>query len=88
MDPTFLAIMCFSHKNARIVFILKNHLKKTVWSRHLFLFYFKRENKIRKKNPKCDSDKKRQVWEKLSLGPRVRLLIEKVQWKHITPLSP
>ena len=29
--------------------------KKTVWSRHLFCFILKGKNKIRKKNPKCDS---------------------------------
>ena len=38
------------------VSLLENHLKKTVLSRHLFLFYFKKgKNKIRKKSPKCDS---------------------------------
>ena len=30
-------------------------IKIMTWSRHLFLFYFQRVNKIRKKNPKCDS---------------------------------
>ena len=34
----------------------KNHFKKKVWSRHLFLFYFKGEKQNKKeKNPKCDS---------------------------------
>ena len=50
---------CVSHSMASSIFILKNWfylIKKMTWSRHLFLFYFlKRVNKIRKKNPKCDS---------------------------------
>ena len=28
--------------------LLENHLKKTVWSRHLFLFYFKGEKQNKK----------------------------------------
>ena len=36
------------------------------WSRHLFLFYFKKENKIRKKNLNVTLEKKMCVWEKLS----------------------
>ena len=35
--------------------IVGKPFNKTVWSRHLFLFYFEGKNKIRKKNPKCDS---------------------------------
>ena len=46
------------HSMARLAFccVVGKPFKKTVWSCHLFLFYFKREkNKIRKKNPKYDS---------------------------------
>ena len=32
-------------------FVLENHLKKKVWSRHLFLFYFKREKQNKKEKP-------------------------------------
>ena len=39
-----------------IVVSLENHLKKKRFGvATYFCFYFKRENKIRKKNPKCDS---------------------------------
>ena len=57
VDPRF-SLVCVPTRWARLAFWLccwKTILKKTVWSRHLFLFYFKRENKIRKKNLKCDS---------------------------------
>ena len=43
-----------------------------------FYFIFEGKNKIRKKNPKCDSWRKKQVYEKLSLGSGIRLLIGKV----------
>ena len=44
--------------------LLKNHLKKTFWSRHLFLFYFKGEKQNKKKKTlNMAPDKKRQVWE-------------------------
>ena len=57
MDPAFFAIMRFPLKKARLVNSLK---KKTIFRKRFgvatyFYFYFKRENKIRKKNPKCDS---------------------------------
>ena len=43
------------------------------WSRHLFLFYFQRVNKIRKKNPKCDSlfRKRRSVKNRIGFGGQV-----------------
>ena len=63
---SFLAIMRFLLKKARLVFIFKKNILKTFWSRHLFLFYFKKENKIRKKNLNVTLDKKMCVWEKLS----------------------
>ena len=31
--------------------LLENHLKKKVWSHHLFLFYFKREKQNKKEKP-------------------------------------
>ena len=58
VDPAFLAIMRFPLKKGEtrfFFFVIGKPFKKTVWSRHLFLFYFKGENKIRNKNPKCDS---------------------------------
>ena len=33
------------------VVLLENHFKKTVWSRHLFLFYFKGEKQNKKEKP-------------------------------------
>ena len=58
VDPAFFAIMRFPLKKARLVFFV--FLKKTIFRKQFgvatyFCFYFKRENKIRKKNPKCDS---------------------------------
>ena len=60
VDPAFLAIMRFPLKKARRVFFFffflcvcvgKPFLKKTVWSRHLFLFYFKGEKQNKKEKP-------------------------------------
>ena len=51
VDPAFRA-QCVSHSMASSIFIWKidfYSIKKMTWSRHLFLFYFKRVNKIRKK---------------------------------------
>ena len=62
---------------------------KTVWSRHLFLFYFKRENKIRKKNSKYDF-----LWKKAGMGKiesRSRGQVtfqEDTVASHSTPLNP
>ena len=56
VDPAF-RLMRFP-LDGELDFYLKNwflFIKKMTWSRHLFLFYFKRVNKIRKKNPKGDS---------------------------------
>ena len=80
MNPVFFGYFAFSTKNARLVsYFEKPILENGFRSRHLFfLFYFKRENKIRNKNLKYDSYKKMQVWEKSSLGLGVRLLIRKV----------
>ena len=61
-------------------FFEKSFLKNGFWSRHLFLFYFKRENKIRNKNPKCDSlFRKIRVHEKPSPNLEIMLPIGKVQ---------
>ena len=44
--------------------LLKNHLKKTVLSRHLFVFYFKEEKQNKKeKTLSMTLDKKIQVWK-------------------------
>ena len=55
MDPAF-RLMRFpldDELNFNLKMIL--FIKIMTWSRYLFLFYFQRVNKIRKKNPKCDS---------------------------------
>ena len=52
MDPAFSGMMCFPLKMQDLFFFLfleKNHFKKMVLSRHLFLFYFKREKKKKEK---------------------------------------
>ena len=54
VDPAFLAIMRFPLKKARLVFFFfffGKPFKKTVWSRHLFLFYFKMEKQNKKEKP-------------------------------------
>ena len=62
VDPHFSRAFPLDGKTR--FFVVEQPFKKTVWSRHLFLFYFKRENKIRKKkNINVTPDKKRQVWE-------------------------
>ena len=53
VDPAFRLLECVSHSMAKLDFyfeklIFIDYLKMT-WSRHLFLFYFWRVNKIRKK---------------------------------------
>ena len=57
VDPRFST--CVPTRWARLAFcVVGKPLKKTVktvWSRHLFCFILKGKNKIRKKNPKCDS---------------------------------
>ena len=58
VDPAFSAIMRFPLKKGETLFFLlkKNHfLENSLESPLIFVFIFKRENKIRKKNPKCDS---------------------------------
>ena len=47
--PQFL-LLCF-FQNERLVFFFLKIILKTIWSHDLFLFYFKGENKIRKKKP-------------------------------------
>ena len=56
----------------------------------LILFYFKRENKTRKKTLKkwLHIFWKNMSLKNLSLGPRIRLSIWKVPLKSSTPLSP
>ena len=53
-------------------------LEKT-WNHHLFLFYFLRENKIRKKTLSVTPYLEKMVCEKPKLGLGIRLLIGKVQ---------
>ena len=59
MDPAFLAIMRFPLKRRDSFFLFKNK-KITIFRKRFgvatyFCFYFKREKKKKKKNPKCDS---------------------------------
>ena len=57
--PCIFYYYAFSTKNIRLVFIFFKTILKTVLSHHLFLFYFKRKNKIRrKKTLNVISDKK------------------------------
>ena len=65
---------------AKLAFNLfgENFLEKT-WSRHLFLFYFLRINKIRKKILSVTPYLKNVAREKPSLSSEVKLLIEKVR---------
>ena len=53
VDPAFFSVRPHSMGETRFfVVLVENHLKKkTVWSRHLFLFYFKREKQNKKENP-------------------------------------
>ena len=79
-EPCIFCYYTFFTKNIRLVlYFEKQVLENGFRSYHLFLFYFKRENKIRKKTLSMIHDKEKQVWEKSSLGPSVRLLIEKVR---------
>ena len=56
VDSAFFAIMRFSLKDDTHFFIKKKpFLENGLESQIIFIFYFKMENKIRKKNPKCDS---------------------------------
>ena len=57
MDPAFLAIMRFPLKRRDSLFVLlENHfLENGLESPLIFVFILKGKNKIRKKNPKCDS---------------------------------
>ena len=55
VDPRFHHASPLDGRDSLFCVFVGKPFKKTVWSRHLFLFYFKGENKIRKKNPICDS---------------------------------
>ena len=65
MDHFWLLCVSYLKRRDSFLFFLKTILK-TFWSRYLFLFYFKKENKIRKKNLNVTLDKKMCVWEKSS----------------------
>ena len=63
VDPLF-SLVCVPTRWARLAFCLcvGKPFKKTVWSCHLFLFYFKREKQNKKEKPlNVTPDKKRQV---------------------------
>ena len=52
VDRTFFVIMRFPPKNAKLIFIFEKPFEKKKFGvPTYFLFYFKKENKIRKKNP-------------------------------------
>ena len=68
--------------DGELTFYFKNDLfiKKMIWSRHLFLFYFfKSVNKIRKKTLSVIPYSENEVCEKPNRGSRVKLLIGKVR---------
>ena len=80
MDPTF-RLNALS-LDGELDFYSKNYLfiKKMIWSRHLFLFYFfKSVNKIRKKTLSVIPYSENEVCEKPNRGSRVKLLIGKVR---------
>ena len=83
MDPAFsMARMRFPlDGETRFLFeklIFIDYLKMT-WSRHLFLFYFKRVNKIRKKTLNTTPYFGKGDLRKTGSGSGVRLLIGKVR---------
>ena len=76
-------------RSARLIFYLwKNSFEKSEMP--LILFYFKKENKIKKKTLKkwLHSFSKSMSLKNPSLGPGIRLPIGKVPLKGSTPLSP
>ena len=89
MDPHFSRAFPLDRQDS--LFICEKLIfGKKSWSHHLFYFLFQRENKTRKKNPKSDSIifGKNVSLKNPSLGPRIRLFIEKVPLGSNTPLSP
>ena len=88
--PAFFT--CVPTRSARLAFYLfvKIWFFEKSWSRHLFYFYFWRENKTRNKTLKKWLHK---FWKSVSLknpslSPGIRLPIGKVPLKGSTPLSP
>ena len=64
MDPHFSSRASLLDGRDSLFVLLENHLKKTIWSRHLFLFYFKGEKQNKKeKTLNVTLDKKMQVWK-------------------------
>ena len=58
MDPAFRLLEYVSHSNGELDFHLKIDfylLENDLESPLIFVLFFKRVNKLRKKNPKCDS---------------------------------
>ena len=55
-------------------------LEKMTWSRHLFLFYFKKVNKIIKKTLSATPYFEKGDLRKIGSGSKVRLLIGKVRY--------
>ena len=83
--PRISIAWCVSHSDGELDFYLKNWFLLIVWKKWLgvatyFCFIFKRVNKIRKKNPKCDSLFGKGDLRKTGSGSGVRLLIGKVQY--------
>ena len=50
VDPLFQRASPLDGRDSLFV-LLENYLKKMVWSRHLFLFYFKGEKQNKKEKP-------------------------------------
>ena len=77
--PTYFTMHSHSIGETRFFFVWWKiwFLEKT-WSRHLFLFYFLRKKKIRKKTLSVTPYLEKTVCEKSKLGSGIRLLIGKV----------
>ena len=88
VDPHFSRAPSFDRRYS--LFICEKLIFGKNWSRHLFYFYFKGKIKQERKTLKCDSIifRKSMSLKNLSLGPGIRLPIEKVPLKGSTPLSP
>ena len=52
VDPRFSFVRPHSMGETRFLCVVGKPFKKTVWSRHLFLFYFKGEKQNKKEKPK------------------------------------
>ena len=83
VDPAFRLLDVFPTRWRNSIFYLKIWfllIKNWLGVATYFCFIFKRVNKIRKKNPKCDSLFGKSDLRKTGSGSGVRLLIGKVRY--------